>query len=161
MSDDFEERVRKAAQRHATRTEANGRAKKTQGDKREDFLVRFYDRSRNVAMPAMADMKSLVEGPGKVKAHIDQLEDESVLTFELIDGRKRSILAFVADPVLMRVRVAYALQIEMGDVGDAVRWREARRGAGEAQDRTTITLEEMTVEGVKFYVMELVERAIG
>ena len=161
MSDDVEERVRKAAQRHATRTEANGRAKKTQDDNRRHFLVQFYDLSRNVAMPAMKDTKSLVEQPGKAQVKIDQLEDEGVLTFELIDGRKRSMLVFVADPPLMRVRVAYALQIEMGDVGDAVRWREARRGAGEAEVRATISLEDMTAAGIKSYVTEPVERAIG
>jgi hypothetical protein len=159
MSDDLEERVRKAAQRHATRTDLNGRAKKTEDDNRADFLVRFRDQSRNVAMPAMADMKSLVEGPGKVQVQIDQLEDENVLAFELIDGKKRSILSFVADPVLSRVRVTYVLQMEMGDVGDTLRWREARRGAGEAQVRAT--LEDMTAHDVKSYVAELIERAIG
>lgn len=157
----FEKRVERAAKIHAARSAANGRAKKVQDDKRDAFLVRFYDLSRTVAMPAMVEMQKPVEAPGMVQVQIERSEDENEICFELIDGRKRSVLVFVADPISMRVRIAYSLQLDMDDPGDSFKWREARRGVGDVEIRATITLEDMTAEGIKSYVAEFVERAFG
>jgi hypothetical protein len=161
MSDDFDERLKQAAQRHASRSDVNGRAKNAQDEQRADFLVKFKDLRRNVIKPALMNAKQLMEAPGKVQATIAKSDNGDEISLELIDGKERSVLVFVADPVLMRVRVHVTMQIKMEDLDSVSTWREAMHPGEDAPAVAHMTLEQVTADGIKHYATEFGERALS
>lgn len=161
MSDDFAERLQRAAYMHAAKSDANGRAKKIQEGERDAFLVQFYDLSRNVIEPVLDEAKQLIEAPGKVKAKVQRPDDETSIYLSLADGRKMSILVFVADPLLMRVRVHSTTQIEMEDLDSVTKWRDAMNGTGDNQARETMALGDVTTAAIRLYATEFGVRALA
>jgi hypothetical protein len=161
MSDDFEERLQRAAKMHAAKSDANGRAKQVQEGERDAFLVQFYDLSRNVIEPVLDEAKQLIKAPGKVTAKVKRSDDEDSIYLSLADGRKMSILVFVADPLLMRVRVHSTTQIEMEDLDSVTRWRDARNGTGDNPVRDTMALGDIKAAAIKFYATEFGVRALA
>jgi hypothetical protein len=162
MSDDFEERLKRAAKIHAAKSDANGRAKKVQEEREAAFLVRFYDLSRNVIEPELERAKQHIEAPGKVNARVSQSDDENEISLVLTDGGRKqiSVLVFVADPLLVRVRVHSTVQIPM-HVDHVSGLQDAMHGTGETPLRITMTLEEVTRDGIRIYVVEFAERALA
>jgi hypothetical protein len=163
MSDDFEERLKRAAKDHAAKSDANGGAKKLQEGERKAFLVQFYDLSRNVIEPVLNDAVRLVEAPGKVNARVQRSDKESEISLELTtaDGQI-SVLVFIADPLLMRVRIHSAVQIGIEDLGAGSRWWDAKHGTGSSRAIATMTLEEVAKrDDIKRHAAEFVEHALA
>ena len=109
MADDFERRLRRAAHDHAVKSEAQDRANEREKQDREKFVVDFRSKVRSVIEPTMLRAGRIVEETGRVKFSVDIMDGRESTTDSvsliLRTRKKLSMLAYIADPVDMRVNV--------------------------------------------------------
>lgn len=161
MSDDLDERLKRAAQEHAAKSEANGRAKEDQRKDRVAFLAKFYDLSRNVIEPELEGAKATIEASCKVTARISRSDDENEITLTLTDADRRriSVLVFVADPLRMRVRVHSSALKDWGD-SDAVS-KFSGASAADTPAHAALSLAEVTRANMKLFATDFGVRSLS
>lgn len=153
MSNDLDERIKRAARRHAKRSDANGLAKKAQKDARVAFLVDFYDDPLKVIESELEQARGLIEGEaaGRVVTNINTADDDNKVSFSLMHNKRMSVLSFVADPLLRRVRIHSDIELkEVEDLSEAA----ARHTPPIAE----LELKEITKIVIKRYVAEFVDK---
>lgn len=109
VEDDFERRLRRAANDHATRSEAQDRANEREKQEREKFLVDFRAKIRSTIEPTMQRAGRIIEEAGRVKFHVDitngRESSSDSASIVLRTAKKLSMLVFLADPLAMRIDI--------------------------------------------------------